>query len=206
MPIQLWFATPIYKATLEPDALGRVSAEIDQAIRTSADAFGTPWREPKLSTTFSYERDSNIITQQNMRQLADQIFRHTELFCKELRIDRFKMMEIENSWINVSKPSGFQFRHTHEPSMVSGVYYHKTSGDDGNIVFESPNPYFNAYDFPNNGAQFQKSVEYAPSVGSILLFPSWLAHYVDVNKTQEERISLSFNLKLLRDPVRGIAV
>jgi uncharacterized protein (TIGR02466 family) len=156
-----------------------------------------------LSTTFKYDGKSNIIADRNLHHLAAQILKHVRQFCTELGIDHYQSMDIENSWINISKPNGFQFAHTHEPSMVSGVYYHKSSGEDGNIVFESPNPYFNAYDFPNNGAQCQRNIEYIPKVGRLLLVPSWLTHYVDVNRTAEERISLSFNLKLLRTPVPG---
>jgi len=202
MPTRFWFATPIYKGALSDEEQAQVGQEIDQAIRDSqtAAAFGTPWREPALSTTFKYDGQSNIIKERNLRHLAAQILKHTQLFCADLKIDRYQSMDIENSWINVSKPSGFQFSHTHEPSMVSGVYYHRTSGKDGNIIFESPNVYFGAYDFPNNSAECQKQVEYTPIAGRLLLFPSWLSHLVDVNRTQEERISLSFNLRLRRKP------
>jgi uncharacterized protein (TIGR02466 family) len=205
MPTKFWFATPVYKGTLSDDELALVSREIDDAIEAAqaSAAFGTPWREPALSTTFKYDGKSNIIKERDLRHLAGQLLKHTQHFCAELGIDRYQSMDIENSWINVSKPSGFQFAHTHEPSMVSGVYYHRTSGEDGNIVFESPNPYFNAYDFPNNGAQCQKNIEYTPKVGHLLLFPSWLTHYVDVNRTPQERISLSFNMRLRRTPVPG---
>jgi uncharacterized protein (TIGR02466 family) len=180
-----------------------VSREIDDTMRAVQASFGTPWREPTLSTTFKYDGKSNIIAERNLRHLANQILKHTQKFCADLGIDRYQSMEIENSWINVSKPNGFQFAHTHEPSMVSGVYYHKTSGEDGNIVFESPNLYFNAYDFPNNDAQCRGAIEYVPAAGRLLLFPSWLTHHVDVNRTQEERISLSFNLRLKRARAPG---
>lgn len=198
MNTRFWFATPIYKGALSEAEQTLVAQEIDQAIRDSqsASAFNTPWREPALSTTFKYDGQSNIIMERNLRHLAEQIAKHAHQFCVELKIDRYQSMHIENSWINVSKPNGFQFSHTHEPSMVSGVYYHKTSGKDGNIIFKSPNPYFTPYEFPNNGAECSRLAEYTPIAGRILLFPSWLSHFVDVNKTQEERISLSFNLRL----------
>lgn len=198
MTTDLWFPTPVYSGDLSPDEFSLVSREIDNAMQAAPDAFGTPWREPALSTTFKYDGKSNIIVERQMRHLASQVMRHTQQFCADLGIDRYQSMEIENSWINVSKPKGFQFAHTHEPSMVSGVYYHRTSGEDGNIVFESPNVYFNTYDFPNNGRQCQRTIEYKPQAGRLILFPSWLSHYVDVNRTQQERISLSFNLRLRR--------
>jgi uncharacterized protein (TIGR02466 family) len=194
------FPTPVYTGVLSVDEFALVSREIDETIEASQGSFGTPWREPALLTTFKYDGKSNIIADRNLRHLANQIQKHTQQFCTDLGIDRYQSLDIENSWINVSKPNGFQFAHTHEPSMISGVYYHKTSGEDGNIVFESPNLYFNIYDFPNNGAQCQKSIEYIPQAGRLFLFPAWLTHYVNVNRTQEERISLSFNLRLRRTP------
>jgi len=33
-----------------------------------------------------------------------------------------------------------------------------------------------------------------PKEGRLVLFPSWLTHRVSVNRTDEERISIAFNL------------
>ncbi len=37
-------------------------------------------------------------------------------------------------------------------------------------------------------------VVYKPSVGTIVFFPSWLLHGVEMNMSEEVRVSLSFNI------------
>jgi uncharacterized protein (TIGR02466 family) len=198
MTAAFWFATPIYSGDLSPDELALVSDELDSALGAAADSFHAVGRESGLLSTFRHEGSNNFIAEYRLQHLARQILKHAEQFCRDLGIDRYESMKIEKSWVSIIAPAGFQFAHSHSPSMVSGIYYHRTSSTGGSVIFESPNVYFNIYDFPNNGNQCRKDVEYTPQVGRLLLFPSWLTHFVDVNRTQDERVSLSFDLKLRR--------
>ena len=46
------------------------------------------------------------------------------------------------------------------------------------------------YDYPINTI--------APKENMLVIFPSWVPHAVEINLSDEERISLSFNFKLNR--------
>jgi len=80
--------------------------------------------------------------------------------------------------------------------MISGTYYYQTSGDDGDIVFRTPNPFVELELFPLGGT-VDKLYNIKPKVGKIVLFPGWLSHKVESNITDNDRISISFNY--LRD-------
>lgn len=68
---------------------------------------------------------------------------------------------------------------------ISCVYYVKVPENCGKLVFE----------YPIN--QYQTKRYYInPFVGRYILFPSTLNHFVTKNKSNEKRISLSFNFKV----------
>ena len=77
-------------------------------------------------------------------------------------------------------------------AVISGVYYYKTNGDDGDIFFECPVPTIgSSFCYFNN---YCNRWIHKPEEGKILLFPSWLKHGISKNETDETRISISFNL------------
>lgn len=46
------------------------------------------------------------------------------------------------------------------------------------------------------------SISYEPKVGQFLIFPGYLDHFVTRNHSEETRISVSFNYKLLQRIVK----
>ena len=99
---------------------------------------------------------------------------------------------LDNIWININGYKDFNRAHVHSKAYVSGVYYVQTPNDCGNICFEHPSPLHNTeWDHVHN------TMGYIPQANTLFLFPNWLSHYVlpNLNK-DEERISISFNLKL----------
>jgi uncharacterized protein (TIGR02466 family) len=109
-------------------------------------------------------------------------------------------MKLLNWWANVSGKGGRNAPHTHGTSLFSGVFYLKCPENGGDIVFYN--------DFSRdteNGAYTDElkkafglypTYSYTPTVGSILLFPSTFLHSVDENKSNENRVSVSFNFGL----------
>jgi uncharacterized protein (TIGR02466 family) len=56
-----------------------------------------------------------------------------------------------------------------------------------------PVPWMQQEMFPY-GNIAEKHYDVKPAVGKLLLFPGWLEHSVEKNKTDDIRISISFNL------------
>ena len=104
---------------------------------------------------------------------------------------------LEQAWINVNVKNDWNTIHQHGHQYeLSGTYFVKTPKNCGNFVFRDPRPAAIGHSFWNS--YFDKGEEFwvQPYEGLLLLFPPYLEHMVEPSKTNEERISISFDLKL----------
>ena len=108
-------------------------------------------------------------------------------------------------WKNINGPGSFNYIHNHPRSHLSGVLWIKAPKDSGNIVFTSPqlfnrfqelDSYTNQFKFNSNSYM---TYYFPPTEGRILIFPSNLDHEVKENKSDEDRISYSFNITLIHE-------
>ena len=89
-------------------------------------------------------------------------------------------------WFNISNSGDNTGWHDHkENAKISGVYYISVPKMSGNIIFRK-----------KNKNKYQKWFV-KPQDRMMLLFPSKLEHCVEINKSCDTRISLSFNLYTL---------
>ena len=111
-------------------------------------------------------------------------------------------------WLNLNAKNKFNPPHLHPANHYSGVYYVSVPEGSGDIYFLDPraahrgsspdpshrlsNPY--CIDNPYDTSVFR----YKPSNGKLIIFPSWLQHYVDPNPTDNLRISIAFNASYYR--------
>lgn len=103
-------------------------------------------------------------------------------------------------WLTKLEEGGFNSPHIHPRSTISGVYYVKTPQK---ILENTENDFAGWLGFldPRANAQMwplQEHVTYnfiSPDPGSIVLFPSYLPHFVPPFKGEGERISIAFNLR-----------
>ena len=106
------------------------------------------------------------------------------------------------AWININKPSDYNIKHTHPTSDLSGVLWIKAPENCGNIFFDSPLAFQTHNEIESYTDNFKESNNYdhsyyfTPIEGRILVFPSHLQHHVLLNKSKEDRISVSFNIRL----------
>ena len=101
------------------------------------------------------------------------------------------------AWVNVHEFGSSNVRHNHDPhagTFMSGVLYVKCPEGCGKIRFYDPRPHINTAPdmrYYNNGNLYHW---FTPVPNTLLMFPAWLEHDVDVNTSQEQRISISFNV------------
>ena len=108
-------------------------------------------------------------------------------------------------WKNINEPGNFNLPHSHPRSHLSGVLWIKIPKNSGNIVFESPE-IFNRYqeldsysDESRLNSNNYMTYYFTPKEGNILIFSSNLQHEVNENKSNEDRISYSFNVTLINE-------
>lgn len=104
---------------------------------------------------------------------------------------------VKESWLNINPPMSYNTKHLHPRSLFSGVYYISVpEGNCGQITFERE-PLMLSY-LPNYVVETWNDMtsgtaSYNPVAGKLIIFPSWLTHWVEPNLTSSNRISLSFN-------------
>ena len=107
-----------------------------------------------------------------------------------------------SAWININPPGAFNLKHNHPTSDLSGVLWIKTSNNCGNIEFHSPSCFETFQEIESYTDNFKNSNNYHHAYwlpakeGRMLTFPSHLEHDVKENLSNEDRISVSFNIQL----------
>jgi len=107
-----------------------------------------------------------------------------------------------DAWININPTGSYNNKHNHPSSDLAGVLWIKCPKDCGEIVFDNPSAFqtfktINAYeDKFKDVNKIHYTYFFPPVEGRVLIFPSHLDHNVRENKSQEDRISVSFNIRL----------
>jgi uncharacterized protein (TIGR02466 family) len=105
---------------------------------------------------------------------------------------------LHQMWACINKRGDQNLIHSHTNNYnLSGVHYLNVPRDSGEIVFRDPRPGANQAPyrlFKDDG----DSEYFMPVDGLLLLFPSWLEHFVLPNRSDSDRISVSFDLTLER--------
>jgi hypothetical protein len=99
-----------------------------------------------------------------------------------------------NYWTNINKPGSVNMIHNHVMASchLSGVYYIQGT-NTGAIRFYTHEQLYNLIP---DGMPYAHKIGHAPSNGDILLFPSYLQHDVDVNRSSVDRVTIGFNVIL----------
>ena len=122
-------------------------------------------------------------------------------FTKFPTIKESVKIDIE-SWVNINKPNSYNRKHLHPTCDLAGVLWIKSPKDCGNIVFDNPHEFQTYSLIESYTEEFKQSNNYhhswffKPIEGRLLIFPSHLIHSVNENESNEDRISVSFNIRL----------
>ncbi|HSR71899.1 MAG TPA: TIGR02466 family protein [Kiloniellales bacterium] len=109
-------------------------------------------------------------------------------------------------WANINRFGDYHDYHNHPRAYLSGTYYVRvpeereplrTRGDlrPGCITFYDPRYAVNAWAIRDD-PYIEPEYTVQPEAGLIMLWPSFLNHFVHPNLSREPRISISFNINL----------
>jgi len=129
------------------------------------------------------------------QQLVTELLRMQKEIYENENIDRHATLG--NMWANINPPGGMNQPHIHPNALFSGVYYVKSSPNCGRLKVMDPRPGIQ-FTMPvrkpgDPGKDMWRDVNIEPVVGRIIMFPAWLWHSVEENKSNDIRISVSFN-------------
>jgi len=136
-----------------------------------------------------------------LNPLIDIVLSNCNEIKKEFGFKQEKIVDLANYWVNINHKNNFNLPHLHIDSFLSVVYYVKVPKKSGKIMFKNP-ILAHQYTIHNNMidefTHFNSS-EWGvqPEEGQLLIFPSWLEHYVQPNESNDYRVSIAFNTKLI---------
>jgi uncharacterized protein (TIGR02466 family) len=112
----------------------------------------------------------------------------------------FKGMLSVSAWATICRAGAYHAPHSHPDSAWSGVYYVDAGTDNperpisGVLEFLDPRAGVEAVTAP--GDPYGEPIRVCPEPGLLVLFPSWLYHWVHPYAGQTPRIAVSFNATL----------
>jgi len=177
-----------------------VDLDLNSLYKTIKTIESQSERKQRSGSADSYQSDFFINTYDN--ELVEKLFTET-IIPNANNIIKFwwnytKPVNQIEYWYNINYPNSYNIAHNHIGSMLSGVFYIKVPKNSGNIYFmrsEQESNELSRYIDPNNTTHYTHCRYWLEAFeGKLILFPSYLSHYVEQNLSDDERISLSFNL------------
>lgn len=110
-------------------------------------------------------------------------------------------LAIDSVWYNIYPPGSHLEAHPHPGNVLSGTYYVKGKEDSGDLVYLNPDVstyYTFAAKYFHERNHLTAVKYYVPPVeNSLVIAPSNIVHAVKDNRSDEDRISFTFNLKVI---------
>ena len=139
--------------------------------------------------------DQNSIQFKFALELQKYIFDTFEKFGWETKKNNIRITQM---WAIINKKNDFNVIHTHPNSYLSAAYYVKAPKDCGQFTIENPHS-ISRHSYPalERKTEFNLKVERIEiEEGDLLLFPAYIPHGVQENKSNEDRIVISFNINV----------
>ena len=182
----LW-PTPIYMNLIKvPKNFNKIIKKFDYERMPSNDG--------------SFTSDKKIINKLPI-DFQKLIYKEIKNYTKDyLKVSDNISFQITTSWINEHHPNDFAHLHYHANSIFSGVYYIQQPKNGGNLIFYQnsmiPNVSLEttALDYKERTETTSKEFHVEPEDGLLVMFPSFVMHGVQKNKSTEKRYSLAFNV------------
>ena len=150
---------------------------------------------PQLAPGEAWQSEKTLHERKELQELVSCIHDATKGVLRFLRIG-YDAFEVTGCWANVLARGATHRMHSHPNNFLSGAYYVRTHPGADSINFHDPRAQARIIRPPvvELTAENTDQVVVRVKNGTLLLFPSYLEHSVDANASEEERVSLSFNL------------
>ena len=183
------FPTLVWKLQIEAGLRDALSADI---VATLA---GLRRGLPALASGQGWQSEQTLHQRAELRPLVECIEHGVNSILRFLHIGD-EAFEITGCWATVLAPGAAHKLHSHPNNFLSGVYYVRTPRGANTINFHDPRPQSSVIRPPvvELTAENTDQVVVRVRAGTLLLFASFLEHSVDANVSDDERISISFNV------------
>jgi len=183
------FPTLVWKFLLEAGLRSAIDAKILATLERMRREL------PKLAPGQGWQSEQTLHGREEFGQLAACVGNAAKSILRFLRIG-YEACEITGCWATVLATGAVHKAHSHPNNFLSGVYYVRTRPGSDAINFHDPRSQAGVIRPPVVELTSENTDQVVVRVtnGTLLMFPSYLEHSVDANASEEERISVSFNV------------
>ena len=143
---------------------------------------------------------SNFISNKTpvIKKFVKSINPHFETFADAIGLAKPWTSDNNLPWINISPKGAYNELHSHGEADFSIVYYIEAPKNSGRIRFETPILHLRSSSLKYATHFFNNCpvIDYFPHKYDLIMFPGWLAHSVFENKSDEDRISMAWNVTI----------
>lgn len=195
------FPTPVWKINVP--RFEALNASLLEAIKAEQS---TDRKGKKVSNKLGWHSQDNLHHKQEVQKLLGQLQAGFKAIVQELEWDLTQVApRVISCWAMINPQHAHNAFHHHPNSVLSGVYYVQTPENCGDLYFHDP----------RSGSQILLpptrkltrwtigKIRFKPQAGACFIFPSWFWHGVESNLSEEERISISFNIAVGKHPTRS---
>jgi uncharacterized protein (TIGR02466 family) len=204
MTLRSLFPTLVKEAALGSEAM-RTELEAVCWLLEDEDTAGNDWCDEQGYDGYTSYASLDDLPERfpEFAALKEMLDEQAEAFARELHWDMAGFhLELDALWVNILGEGGSHSGHIHPGSVISGTYYVALPDGAGSLKLEDPRLSFMmgapqpADDAPEAARRF---VYVEPKEGHALFWESWLRHEVMPNRSEDPRVSISFNYALIRD-------
>ena len=152
------------------------------------------WQSRNNLQTLSQFEEMNLRILQVCQRIAE-----SQHFRPNMTLDH-------QAWVNISPPGASNQIHYHANCHFSGVYYISLKAPEcGSIFFRDPRVASRMFTAPVTtlNAFTAEEERMLPEEGRMYIFPGWLEHGVEINESDQDRISISFNVRAFPQGVQS---
>jgi uncharacterized protein (TIGR02466 family) len=199
MTVDLFFGVPLIVQDVDPATRESIRNKVSAFLKSErARETVTPAPEESVSTSF-YLRNASILADARLEELEKLILKTARSYLEQTLKLPPRQVEIEHAWINIFESGSQEGQHTHDGSLLSCSYYVEAPEDCGCIVFPDPIGARRSYrEFTETSGQEllnRREIAVEPKPGRLVMFESWVPHYIQCNKSDKVRISIAINLR-----------
>jgi uncharacterized protein (TIGR02466 family) len=183
------FPTLVWKILLKAELRDAIDAKV------LATLDGLRRDRPALEVGDGWQSEQTLHLRDEFGELVSCVHNATDGILRFLRIGQ-EAFEITACWATVLAKGAHHKAHTHPNNFLSGVYYVRVQPGADAINFHDPRSQTYVIRPPvvELTAENTDQVVVKVTNGTLLMFPSYLEHSVDINTSAEERVSISFNI------------
>jgi uncharacterized protein (TIGR02466 family) len=183
------FPTLVWKVQVEAQLRRRIEARALAALGRMREAM------PPLAPGHGWQSIQTLHMLEDFRDLVSCVRRVVAGVLRFLKVG-YDAFEISACWATVLAAGAAHRMHHHPNNYLSCVYYLRTRPGADTITFHDPRSQTGIIQPPIVAltAANTDHVVVRVRTGTLLVFPAFLQHSVDANASEEERISISFNI------------